>query len=150
MTLPLPYVPKARIKSHAFAMLAALLVLAASLWPMAQGRILAQSGPLAQILCSGQARTALSAEARQSLERLAALTGERDLLPAAQTPLCPCQGCFSHGHGLVSILPIPVLAPVRMARLSIHRQAMQARLRPSQSVGRAHGARAPPTPLVFA
>jgi hypothetical protein len=150
MKLPLSYATKVRVKSHAIAMLAVLLMLVASLWPMAQGRILAQSGPLAQILCAGQARTALSAEAHQSLERLAALTGERDLLPAAQTPLCPCQGCFTHGHGIVSILPTPVLAPVRMARLSIYRQAMQARLRPSQSVVRAHGARAPPTPLVFA
>ncbi|MDQ7017623.1 MAG: hypothetical protein Q9M33_00550 [Robiginitomaculum sp.] len=151
MSNPVAITMKNTTKRQILANLALFLVLAASLWPIAQGRILAQSsGPLSRILCSGQARTALTPEARESLERLASLTGNRDLLPAAQTPICPCQGCFTHGHAMVSVLPTPVLVPVRLARLYVYKQGMQARLRPSQSVARAHGARAPPSSPFFA
>jgi len=150
MRNPVSIIMKKTIQRQVLASLALFLVLLASLWPIAQGRILAQGGPLTRILCSGQARTALTPEARESLERLAALTGNRDLLPAAQTPACPCQGCFLHGHAIVSVLPVPVLIPLRMARLYVRKQGMQDRLHPSQSVLRAHGARAPPFPLIFA
>ncbi len=133
-----------------FAALALLLVLSASLWPLAQARLVAQGGPLTRILCSGFARAPLTAEARASLQRLADLTGDDSLRPIKQIPSCPCQGCFLHGHSLAPVLPGRVQLPVRMVRIVYLPRAVPDDALPSQRGQKGLQARAPPAFLFSA
>ena len=143
------YHPRAR-RSGIFAVLAMALVLSASLWPLAQARLVAQGGPLTRILCSGFARTPLSAEARASLQRLADLTGNDSLRPVKNTPACPCQGCFMCGHSLAPVLPALAQMPVRVVRIDYLPAHAQNRLAASQRQDDTASARAPPAFLIFA
>ncbi len=150
MTVSLSRSRPTRRRHGAFAALALVLVLGASFWPLAQARLVAQGGPLTRILCSGFARAPLSAEARASLERLADLSGNDDLRPLKQTPACPCQGCFMHGHGIASLLPDAVQVPVRLARSVYLPRSYR-----NDSLPKGHGrdglsARGPPAILFFA
>ena len=127
-----------------FAALALMLVLSASLWPLAQARLVQNGGPLTRILCSGFARTPLSAEARASLQRLADLTGNDSLRPIKDTPACPCQGCFLCGHSLAPVLPALAPVPVRVVRLLVLPRAFDDAIVPQGQSGDVFAARAPP------
>ena len=150
MTVPVSTLARCRRRHGVLAVLALLLVLTSALWPLAQARLVAQGGPLTRILCSGFARAPLSADARASLQRLADLTGDDSLRPVRQTPACPCQGCFLHGHSLAPVLPEGVKMPVRLVRI-----AFVSRLPRKDSLPVQHGpfilsVRAPPPAAVFA
>lgn len=140
---------KLALRLHLNAALGVFFLVINALWPIAHAQAMASKDPLSRVLCAGQLYAPITIEARITLQKLAALSGDDSFLPDQQQPTSPCQGCFFAAQNDDLCASAHAQWPIRIACVTIVAGISDNDLlRPSACLSIAQ-ARAPPHSLIF-